>query len=155
MTVGLLFNQDALGIIVMVVLCSSIHTKPPQIHAVTVGTGSCVYVSTPVPLATTRTKNPAKHAKYVYQVLTMMKLEKRCANHVYRVHLMMKLEKRCAKNVLVVDIHIQQKLAKQHRAMEQDAVQEHSPLKLVSSHRQNVNLVLEVITVPKKVQLRV
>ena len=38
---------------------------------------ACVYVSTPVQLATTRTKNPAQHANHVYQALTVMKLEKR------------------------------------------------------------------------------
>ena len=111
-------------------------------HAVTVTTTmACVYVSTPVQLATTRTKNPAKHANHVYQVLTMMKREEHYANLVWPVLTTMKLEKCCAKNVLVVNIHIQQKLVKQHRAMEQDAVQDLFPLKLVLSHHQNVNLV--------------
>ena len=64
----------------------------------------CVYVSTPVQLVPTKTKNPAKHANHVYPVLTTMKLEKRCA-----------------KNVLVVNIRLLQNSVKQHRAMEQDA----------------------------------
>ena len=88
-------------------------------------------------------------AKDVYQVLTTMKLEKRFAILVYQVLTMMKLEKCCAKNVLAVDIHIHQKLVKQHHAKEQDAVQEIFLLKLVSSHHQNVNLVEQERTVMK------
>ena len=108
-------------------------------HAVPVPTPiPCVYVSTPVQLATTRTKNPAKHANHVYLVLTTMKLEKHCA-----------------KNVLVVDIHLLQNLVKQHqRAKEQDAAQEHFLLKLVLSHRQNANLAEQERTVMKSEERR-
>ena len=112
--------------------CTSM-TKPPHMHAVTVPpmkavtvppTMKRVYVSTPVQLATTRTKHPAQHANRVYQVLTMMKPEKRCA-----------------KTVLVDGIQLEWV---KHLAKE-DAVQEHFHLKWVKHHRQNANLVEQVI----------
>ena len=87
--------QDAFGRIIVVVCCTSIQTKPPQKHAVTLpSTIPCVYVSTPVQLATTKTKNPAKHAKHVYQVLTTMKLEDRRVKIAQLANTMMKLENR-------------------------------------------------------------
>jgi len=54
----------------------------------------CVYVSTPVQLATTKTKNPAKHANHVDQVLTTMKLDKRRVKIAQLANTMMKLENR-------------------------------------------------------------
>ena len=66
-----------------------------EISAVTVPTPiPCVYVSTPVQLATTKTKNPAKHAKHVYQVLTTMKLEDRRVKIAQLANTIMRLENR-------------------------------------------------------------
>ena len=79
------FGGIEIRIVVVLVVCTSIETKPPQLHAT--GTHlaiACVYVPTPVQLATTRTKNPAKHANLVYQVLTTMKLGKRRADLVQK-----------------------------------------------------------------------
>ena len=137
-----MFLQDAFGkIMVLIIIWSSMQTKPPHLHAVTVPFITCVYVSTPVQLVPTKTKNPSQHANLVYQVLTMIKLEEYLANLVYKVRTMMKMEERCAKNARVVDIRIHQRLVKQHQhAKEKDAVQEPFLLKLVLSHHQNVNL---------------
>ena len=45
--------KDAVGLVGMVILCSSIHTQPPQLHATGhLPTMACVYVSTPLYRAT-------------------------------------------------------------------------------------------------------
>ena len=86
--------QDAFRVNGMVVSCGSIQTKPLQLNAVPVPTMPCVYVSTPVQLATTKTKNPAKHANHVDQVLTTMKSEDRRVKIAQLANTIMKLENR-------------------------------------------------------------
>jgi len=78
-------------------------TQPPQLPAVTAPLPiTCVYVSSPVQLATIKTKNPAQHATHVYQVRTTMKLEKRCAKDAEQVHTAVKLEEQHANHVYQV-----------------------------------------------------
>ena len=89
------FLLDAVGILLMVVvLCASIKTNAPQLNAKTVSTVTCVYVSTSVQLATTKTKNPAKPANRVYQVLTTMKLGDRFVKVAQLANTVTKLENR-------------------------------------------------------------
>jgi hypothetical protein len=131
LSIGVLLHlQDAVGIMVVVVFCASIQTKPPHVHAVTVTTSiACVYVSTPVQLATTKTKNPAKHANYVDQVLTTMKSADRRVKIAQLANTTMKWENRLVEIVQLGKIQ-----EKVHRIVDQIVAMQ----KLIIQHTKKI-----------------
>ena len=99
-------------------------TQPPQLPAVTAPTPiTCVYVSTPVQLATIKTKNPSQHANHVYQVLTTMKLGDRFVKVAQLANTVTKLENRLVEIVQLGKIQQQVHLIVQFVAMQKLIIQ--------------------------------